>query len=719
MNWLVTLTLFIFTFLISNSQEIKVEEKLNRLANESSPYLRLHAKNPVDWYPWGEAAFAKAKKENKPILLSIGYSTCHWCHVMERESFEDKKIAELLNQHFVCIKLDREERPDIDKIYMTSYNVMSRQSGGWPLNVFLTPDLKMFYGGTYFPPRTMAGRVGFEDVIVQLNTAWNEKNDEVLTSANGFVENMNKALEARTADSEVVKKSVLELAASQLLDNADHLAGGFGNANGPKFPQPSNLRYLLKSWQRTGDAKVLDFVKHTAVRMMNGGIHDQLGGGFHRYAVDGEWLVPHFEKMLYDQAQLLDLYLDLYVITGDEKCKRVADSIANFVLENMQSEQGGYFAAQDAQSEGKEGKYWCWTTQELRGLLNDEELKVVVTYFNLKEEGNFYDFSDPYALKNQNVLSLSSDIDAQKGSEILTAAIAKMKAVREKRVPPATDKKVLSSWNGMMIGSMARAGIVLKNGSYTDSANAAMTFIRTKMWKRNEAGKWRLQHRYYNRSELGDVTEVKEEVNEQAESYLLMLQASRRLYEMHLNPEMLTMAIHLAESAHELFYDDKQGGFFESAEKGDVLFRLKGDHDGALPTSSSVAVVEFLRLYDITQRKDFLNIVEGTMKAHGAELSQRPEALSYMLHGIDQYYGEKQRIVIVGNNEAEREAYLDFLYTNWLPNLTVMENDGEVDKFTKNLSEIDGKTTIYLCEGATCKPPITDLDELKKVISNK
>lgn len=720
MKWYTAFTLFALTLMGASAQEVKQGEGgLNRLAKESSPYLRLHAKNPVNWYAWGDAAFARAKKDNKPILLSIGYSTCHWCHVMERESFEDKKIADILNQDFVCIKLDREERPDIDKIYMTSYNVMTGESGGWPLNVFLTPDLKMFYGGTYFPPRTKSGRVGFESVIQQLSVAWDKKNGEVLASANGFADNMKKALDDRGADSEVVKKSVLELAVKQLMSNADNTGGGWGGAKGPKFPQPSNLSYLLRSWQRTGNVELLDFVKLTATKMANGGIHDHLGGGFHRYSVDGQWLVPHFEKMLYDQAQLLDLYLDLYVITGDERYRDVAERTADFVMRDMQSPQGGYYCAQDAQSEGKEGKYWCWKMEGLRAFLNDEEFFEVVEYFHLTEDGNFYDFSDPEALKSQNVLSLTPDAGEQKLSNHLVSAIAKMKSVRAKRVPPATDKKVLASWNGMMIGSMARAGIVLKNQDFTDSAVAAMGFIKAKLWKKNEVGKWRLDHDYYDRSELGDLGELKEEANEQAQSYLLMLQACRRLYEMNLDPEMLAMAIKLAESSREIFYDEKDGGFYESAEKSDVIFRLKGDYDGALPTSSSVAVVEFLRLYEITQREDLLSVVEGTMRAHGVELSQYPSSLSYMMRGVDHYYADKKRLVIVGEDEEDKNVFLHYINAQWLPHLTLMGNAGDVDVFTKALPKMESKTTIYLCQGATCKPPVTSLDTLKKLIFNK
>jgi uncharacterized protein YyaL (SSP411 family) len=387
-------------------------------------------------------------------------------------------------------------------------------------------------------------------------------------------------------------------------------------------------------------------------------------------------------------------------------------------MTKMQSDQGGYYSAQDAQSEGKEGKYWCWTMQELRELLDPDELAEAVKHFRLTEKGNFYDHSDPEALKLQNVLSLSPDSGHQKASENLANAIKKMKVARAKRIPPATDKKILASWNGMMIGSMARAGIVLDSPKYTASADAAMNFIKSTMWKKNESGEYRLAHSYYDRTELEHAGEEKEVISEQAQSYVLMLQACRRLYEMTLDPEMLSMAIQLAETSRKLFYDEKRGGFYESVVKDDILLRLKGDHDGAIPTSSSVGMVEFLRLYEITQRQDFLAVAEGTMKAHGEELSLHPSSLSYMLIGIDHYYAEKQRVVIAGGNAEDQNTYLQYFNTQWHPNLTLMSNIGDVDDFTKNLPQVDGKTTIYLCEGVTCKPPVTSLEGLKKIMES-
>ena len=687
--------------------------KENRLAKEASPYLRQHAKNPVNWYPWGKEAFDKAKKENKPILLSIGYSTCHWCHVMERESFENEAIAKLLNENYVAIKLDREERPDVDKIYMTSYQVMFSENGGWPLNVFLTPDLKMFYGGTYFPPNDKGGRVGFESVLKQLHTAWNDKNDEVLESANGLTEHMKEALKERKPAESVVSENVLLAAQKKMMENADLKEGGWGA--GPKFPQPSHLSFLLKSWKRSGDKTVLDFVKLTADKMADGGIYDHLAGGFHRYAVDGKWLVPHFEKMLYDQAQLLDVYLDLWLITEDEKYKQVAKGISDYIIAEMQDEDGGYYCAQDAQSEGKEGKCFCWTYGELSELLDADEFEVVIEHFGVTEKGNFYDHSDPEALPDQNVLSLVKGDVLLKGDKknALLSGIAKMKKARQKRVPAMTDKKVLASWNGMMIGAMARSGVILGEQRYMESAQRAVAFIKELLW--NEK-KQRLAHRYFNLKHRG-AEGIDVDTSDQAESYLLMLQATRKLYELTLDPKMLEWSIQLAKASQQLFFDAKQGGFYEAADVPDVVLRLKGDYDGAMPTASSVAVLEYLKLHAITGDEEFGKVAEMTFKAHGQDLSHYPTSLTFMLVGLDYHYGKKQRLVLVSGEDGLKE-FIGSVNQTWMPNLTVLGSSGKVDDFTKSLKAIDGKITAYFCEGEACKAPVNDIEEFKKLLKD-
>lgn len=680
---------------------IKDMQKENRLAKEASPYLRQHAKNPVDWYPWGEEAFAKARKENKPILLSIGYSTCHWCHVMERESFENQDVAKLLNQHFVAIKLDREERPDIDKVYMTAYRAMTGDNGGWPLNVFLTPELKPFYGGTYFPPEDRAGKIGFQSALLQIHKAWVEKQQSIEESAEALRLHLLETNQSGEAEQELAEVMTLSRAAVMMKEHGDSIEGGWGR--GPKFPQPSHLRFLLRAWKRDADQTLLNFAELSADRMADGGICDQLGGGFHRYAVDGKWLVPHFEKMLYDQAQLLDFYLDLYLITGKERYAEVAHQISKYVIADMQDESGGFYCAEDAQSEGKEGKFFCWTTKEMKQLLTEEEFEVAFAYFGVSEEGNFYDHSDPEALKGQNVLSLVKgrywlqlEKDGKRKAH-LESAIGKMKKARSARVRPAVDDKVLASWNGMMIGALARAARVLGEPDYADAAQRAHTFVKAEMWD----GK-RLAHRWY----AGALDQ-----SAQAESYLMMLQATRRLYELNLREEDLAWAIELAEVSRELFYDEEHGGFYESAAVDDVMVRLKGDYDGAMPTASSVAALEYLKLADITGRKDLRRVAMETFKAHGEELIQNPTSLSCMLMALDYHYGSHQRLVVV-DGEGGAQAFLHQVAKRYLPHITVMSNQGRVAEFEKSLTAQDGKATAYLCEGESCQAPVTSAKEL-------
>jgi len=697
---LLSLLLLAISSLTAIAQEKKVVE--NRLAKEASPYLRQHSKNPVNWYPWGKEAFEKAKKENKPILLSIGYSTCHWCHVMERESFEDKKIAAYLNKHFVAIKLDREERPDIDKIYMTTYNVMSGESGGWPLNVFLTPDLEMFYGGTYFPARDKARSIGFESVLHQLQKAWSEDSKNVVKSAKGLTAHMKKAMAERKPAENIVDPIVLKKASDLMIQNADMVNGGWGAGN--KFPMPSHLAYLLRAYKKTGDKKLLEFVELTANKMAAGGIHDHLGGGFHRYTVDKIWLVPHFEKMLYDQAQLLDLYLDLMLITKDPHYMKVAKDIADYVIREMQDENGGYYCAQDAQSEGKEGKYFCWTMAELKTLLDENQLKVIIKYFGVTEKGNFYDHSDPKALSNQNVLSIQNTAILKGEKHLLKTAIESMRIARGKRIKPMTDKKMLSSWNGMMIGAMSRAGLVLKNEKYSKSAEKAYDFIQKTMWN---AETKTLSHRYFNHDGRIDIDN-----SQQAESYLHMMQAARRRYEITLDPEALAWAIDLAGAAEKLFYDKEKGGFYESAAVDDVVIRLKGDFDGATPTTSSVALMEYLKLHAITSDPQWKKIALDTMKSYGNDLSKYPTSLTYMLSGLDYYHSRKQRLVIVADAQEGVIKSRNSLSNLWLPNITYMSNQGKVDPFNLTLKPLGNKSTYYYCEGKTCKPPINSAKEL-------
>ena len=664
----------------------------NRLIRSKSPYLLQHAYNPVDWYPWGEEAFEKARKEKKLILLSVGYSTCHWCHVMERESFEDKKVAAFLNKHFVSIKLDREERPDVDKVYMTSFQAMFGQGGGWPLNMFLTPDLKPFFGGTYFPPQDQGQRPGFMTVLQRLSELWSKDQAGIMAKTNDIHQKLSDHLtELQKLNPDAVfTGNLLKGLPEKFLTGADQVNGGWGRQQ--KFPQPSHLLFLLRS---EGGGR--DFAVRTCRKMMEGGIHDQIGGGFHRYTVDPVWLVPHFEKMLYDQAQLLDVYVEAWQVTNDTRFRETAVAIADYVLEELTHKEGGFFSAQDAQSEGKEGKYWCWTEEELKALLSDAEFMAARNWFGFTAAGNFIDHSDPQPLRNQNVL-FRADPKAQLGvtqKKVLAAVIGKMKRARSKRVPPSTDDKILASWNGLMIGSMARAGRILEEPRYLQAARRAHGFVVAKLW--DPASKT-LSHRWRENHVDG---------SQQSESYLYFLRASRLLYEATLDPDYLRLAVDLAGRARELFYDEGNGGFFDGEQRDDLVFRLKDDYDSALPTPSSVARLEYAVLAEITGSEEFRAVAEKSLRSVARILKESPTQLAGSLKALEFMVGKPARIVIVGGSRMEE--FLKVCWRGVRRNLLVIGTEGPVSEFTGQLEEkVPGETTVYYCVGQTCRLPETD-----------
>jgi len=694
------MTKFFLFLLISaaflHGKQAKEEGKANRLAAEKSPYLLLHAHNPVDWYPWGEEAFKKAKAEGKMILLSVGYSTCHWCHVMERESFENPEIAEFLNKHFVSIKLDREERPDVDQVYMTSFQAMTGQGGGWPLNMFLTPDLKPLTGGTYFPPEDQDGRPGFQTVLKKVQSVWAEDPEEMAKNAAAGFQEMKKyfsglhSLEAEKSD---LKRDLITTAAEQAGMMIDPVWGGVGEEN--KFPQVSLLRFLLQQ----GDDAAKEGALMTCRRMLDGGIHDQVGGGFHRYAVDRQWLVPHFEKMLYDQAQLVDLYLDAWLITGEENYAQAVRSTAEYVLRDLTHPEGGFFCAQDAQSEGKEGKYFCWTLEELKKILTAQEVALAQEVLGVTEKGNFYDFSDPEALKNQNVIyfKIPRGKLAKEKRDKVDLLLAKLASVREKRIPPATDDKILASWNGLMIGALARAGNALGEPRYLAAAEKAHSFIKAKLWNENGA----LYHRW---------REGERDESRQSESYLHLLRGTRKLYEATLDPAHLAFALQLADQAQKLFYDQENGGFFQGEDRPDLVLRLKGEFDGAMPTESSVAAREFAILAAVTGREELQEVVEKTLRAYVPLMRESGSGMGEMMRTLDFYLEKPARLVIAG--EDGRKELLAASAKHWDPTMITLGNGGKVDEFSRGLTATEGKATAYYCVGETCQLPVTTPEDL-------
>jgi hypothetical protein len=674
---------------------------VNRLAREKSPYLLQHQHNPVDWFAWGEEAFERARRENKPIFLSIGYSTCHWCHVMERESFENRATAELLNAHFVSIKVDREERPDVDKIYMTAVQAMTGQ-GGWPLNCFLTPDLKPFYGGTYFPPENTQGRASFIQVLRQIASLWETRREQILDTAAQFHQKLEDYA-AREPGGLELSPALPARAAAEFKREYDPQFGGFGGA--PKFPRPSQPAFLLLHGTRARDAEAVRMVLHTCERMAAGGMHDQLGGGFARYSVDAQWLVPHFEKMLYDNAQLLNLYLDAFLAGGDDRHAATARAIAGYVLRDMTDPAGGFYSAEDADSEGKEGKFYCWTAAELSQLLTPEEFKVAVRCFGVTERGNFVDHSDPDPLPNQNVLSVVDAALSPAEEKLLEAARKKMFRARSRRVRPHRDDKVLASWNGMMLGALARAYAVLGGESYRAAAEKNLAFLRANLWEENSRT---LYHRW--RQGARDSVQL-------LAGYANLCAGTLDLYEATLEPAHLQFAADLADAMLAKFHDPAKGGFYDSAAGArELILRCKDDYDGAEPSGNSVAVLALLRLAAITGREDFALAAETTLRLLAPRLNELPQAVPHLLLGLEFYLREPRRAVVAGApDHPQTRALLRAIHSVYQPGKVVLGNAGPVEPFARSLPALDGPVA-YLCSGSSCQPPSRDPETIRNFL---
>ena len=670
----------------------------NRLAREKSPYLLQHAGNPVDWFAWNEEAFEKAQREDRPIFLSIGYSTCHWCHVMERESFENEEVAKYLNSHFVSVKVDREERPDVDKIYMMFVQATTG-SGGWPMTVFLTPDLKPFYGGTYFPPDNRHGRPGFLQVLQHVAELWRKRKKDIAASADETHLRLETALKASPAGGIILTDAALKNASAMFKQAYDPRNGGFGSA--PKFPQPSMPQLLLRCARRFHDGDAAKMVLRTCERMAAGGIHDQLGGGFARYSVDAEWLVPHFEKMLYDNAQLVQLYLDAYLVSRSETFGAVARDVLDYVLRDMTHPDGGFYSAEDADSEGQEGKFYCWRHDELSKLLSPEEFNVAVKYFGITAGGNFIDHSHPMPLQRLNVLSIANPVETA-DEKLLASAKEKKMAARAKRVRPHLDDKILASWNGLMLGAFARASIVLDEPKYKAAAEKNLRFIRGKLWKAPA-----LFHRW--RDGESDKAQL-------LEDYAFLLSGVVELYEATLEPGHLDFAIELAGAMIEKFFDRENGGFWQSAGSKDLILRLKDDYDGAEPSGNSVAVLSLLKLGAMTGNKTFAQAAEKTFRLYADRLQNSPQAMPFMLQALDFSLQEPARVVIVGEGRSAKfHELLHAAHSIYQPNKIVLGNTGAVDEFSRTLPARDA-VTVYVCHGNTCQPPTDDTVKVKETI---
>jgi uncharacterized protein YyaL (SSP411 family) len=676
----------------------------NRLSREKSPYLLQHQFNPVDWHAWNEEAFRRAHNEGKPVFLSIGYSTCHWCHVMERESFEDERVAALLNRHFISIKVDREERPDVDRIYMAAVQGMTGQ-GGWPLNLFLTPDLRPFYGGTYFPPEQRQGRISFLSLLEQIQNAWQNRRPEVEEAARDLHSQLAMHLALEPVAGLALTPAITRRAAEVLKSANDPRHGGFGRA--PKFPQPSQPALLLRVACQDRDPQGLRMVWHQCERMAAGGIHDQLGGGFARYSVDEEWLVPHFEKMLYDNAQLLELYLDAWLTSDDERHAQTARGVVTYLRRDMTHPLGGFFSAEDADSEGKEGKFYCWTTPELATLLTPEEYNVARHYFGFTPEGNFVDHSDPDPLPHQNVLRVANPTVTAADAPLLQSAREKLLAAREKRVRPHLDDKILASWNGLMLGALARASAALAEPAWRAAAERNAAFLRQHLW---HTATGTLRHRW-RQGECDDVQLL--------DAYAFPLHGLIQLYEATLEPAHLDFALALAEAMRERFYDPEHGGFWQNHGAPELILRVKEDYDGAEPAGNSVAVSGLLRLAALTGRADYLAMAEKTLHLFADQLQRQPQKLPHMLLALDFWLHEPARLVIAGDPAAPAtRALIQAAHQVYYPHKIVCGTAGPVAPEAKAQTLINGQPTAWLCTGTACQPPVTDPADLRALLAS-
>lgn len=697
----------------------------NKLVNETSPYLLQHAHNPVDWFPWGEEALAKAKKENKPIFLSIGYAACHWCHVMERESFENEKIAEILNTHFVAIKVDREERPDLDDIYMTAVVAISG-SGGWPMTVFLTPDLKPFYGGTYFPPEDKWGRVGFKSLILRLSDFW--KNDQSRTKLLQDSETLRQIVEQRASisipvdDKAKLDKGLLTNATCQLETAFDEGWGGFGSA--PKFPPSNAISYLLRDHFHTGNMRSLEMTVFTLDKMHSGGMYDHLAGGFHRYSVDHEWLVPHFEKMLYDNAQLAVVYIEAYQATGSNKYARIAREIFDYEMTYMTGTEGGIYSTEDADSQGKEGLFYLWRRDELDGILGRKEVEIVSRYYTVKKMGNFSSHEDYH--KGLNILHIRKDA-AEAAKELgmtedqfentLAVIRKKMLEVRDKRVRPGLDDKIITSWNALMISAFARGYQVFEDKRYLDAAEKAAAFVMDKM--RTRDGKLLRTHR-----------EGKSQLYAYLEDYAYAVRAQVDLYEAGFDKRWLLAAEELTEEMIAQFWDEKSAGLFNTGRYHEnLIVRTKSTNDSAIPSPVGVAIESFLRLGKLLDRDSYSHKAERLLKANQPYMEKAPQGYLSLLMGVDFLIHPPKEIAIVGQKDSEdTKELLKAIHSRFIPNRVIAFLDtssADAEEIAGKIpllsgrEAVNGKATAYVCENFTCRLPASSPDELIRQLSRK
>jgi uncharacterized protein YyaL (SSP411 family) len=675
----------------------------NRLSHETSPYLLQHAHNPVDWYPWGEEAFARARAENRPILLSVGYSACHWCHVMERESFEDPAIAALMNRHFVSVKVDREERPDVDDVYMKAVQLLTGH-GGWPMTVFLTPDGRPFYGGTYFPPTDRHGLPGFSRVLEAVAQAYRERPDDVQRSVGQILERLER-LESVSPGGAALDPELPQRAAEALLQHVDQDEGGLGGA--PKFPHPAVFQLFLRRHRVTRDPALLDAVALTADRMAAGGIYDQVGGGFHRYSVDARWLVPHFEKMLYDNAQIPRLYLEAFQVTGRAEWRRVVEETLDYVIAGLGHPDGGFYSATDADSEGEEGRYFVWSRDEVAALVDPADVDLVCRYWDVSVEGNF---------EGRNILHVT--LDAEQAGRLfgrsaadVRPALARarecLRAARAKRVPPLRDEKILTGWNALMLGTLAEAGRVLRAPRFVEAATRAADFL----WGQVRAGDRLLHGWARGRAKQGAFLD----------DHAYLASALLDLYEATGERARLAQARGLVQALDDRFRDAERGGYFFTAhDEEQLIARSKSGADGAVPSGNAVAAHALLRLHHLTGAAPYRERAEEILRLYHGEAARNPFAYATYLQALELWAEGPVEVVIVdGRPGGAAEALWAAVASVYLPHRTLVAatpEDPEPLAPARDRPAVDGRPTAYVCRHFTCSAPVTEPEALARLL---
>lgn len=684
----------------------------NKLINEKSPYLLQHAFNPVEWYAWNEEAFSKAKEEDKPVFLSIGYSTCHWCHVMEKESFEDEQIAGLMNQSFISIKVDREERPDIDAVYMAVCQVLTG-SGGWPLTILMTPDKKPFFAGTYFPKESKFGRTGLKDLLPKIEKYWKNERQDLLTSANQITDAMQQT--TNTCFGNDFTSSIMDLAFRQYRERFDHQFGGFGNA--PKFPTPHNLLFLLRYFHRTKNNEALEIVTKTLTEMRKGGMYDQIGFGFHRYSTDRHWLVPHFEKMLYDQAMLMLAFTEAFQVTGDELFKQTVYEIHDYVSRELTSANGGFFSAEDADSEGEEGKFYLWRSEEIRKIL-DDDADLFVNLFQIKEEGNFLEpfkgenhgENIPHLLKTVAEYARENGLKFEELNLKISQSLKKLFEEREKRIHPHKDDKILTDWNGLMIAALAKAGAVFGEANYIQSAETAAKFILNNM----QTPDGLLLHRFRDDDAA---------IHANLDDYAFIIFALLELYDATFKIEYLQQAESFQKVLDKHFADDVYGGYFFTSDFAEeLIIRQKEIYDGAIPSGNAVTMLNLLKLAKYTGKNEYENKALDLSRAFHEQVKATPMGHPFLMVALEFMLSESCEIVIVGNPEMNQvRKAISSLQKQFIPNKIVIWKNpeestalDEISNYTKNLTELNGDPTFYLCKNFACELPTNDFTEIMR-----